>query len=737
MVERVEPRSALARAGIQAGDRLLTWERRPNSPTDLQGARGSIGSVFDWMWLTVEQAPRGALVLTGERDGETTVFEVLEGSWEADVRPAMSQALLARHLTGKDLATQGNSVEGVRRWREAIQLAEEEDHWSLQCWLFLRIGEVLAAAGEDPSDVIQQAFTIARDPASQVAVREAAGEFYSGLDDVEAAESHFRAGLELSQAVWGESLQVAHGRRLLGKAAWQRGELAQAKGHFSKALEIQLKLSPSSLATAESLNALGTVAAMRGELRSASKFFRRGLRIKEDLEPESLSVAYSLNNLGALALDRGDLQEAAGYLERALQIKQDLAPQSATVAESLDNLGGLTASQGDLELAQEYWRRSLAIRENLPGEQLLVADSLNNLGIAAFERGSLELAGRHWQEAVHIKQRLAPASLSLAHSLNNLGELAHRRGRLELAAQYYEEALRIKEMRAPAGLDVAFSLHNLGLLAAVRQQPETAKRYFEKALEIRSELVPGSSLEADSLSRLALLHEKNGRPDLAEDYLDRSLRALDQQISKLGGSPDAKGRLRARHKSIYRHSVRLQVDLNNPEKAFALLERSRGQSFLELLAEREIDFSADLPAGLESARSRNSALYDRTVEELATLSPFDEEQRVQELLGEQRMLRRERQRIAQEIRRAAPRLAALHYPQTLDFEAARQALDGTAAMLSYSVGEERTDLFIVSKDSGLNVKKIGLGEEELRSHVERFRELIRLSVPGSQRGARV
>ncbi len=53
----------LEAADLEAGDVLLAWERG-------EAARGEIASAFDWLWLVVEQAPRGTVVLTGERRRE-------------------------------------------------------------------------------------------------------------------------------------------------------------------------------------------------------------------------------------------------------------------------------------------------------------------------------------------------------------------------------------------------------------------------------------------------------------------------------------------------------------------------------------------------------------------------------------------------------------------------------------------------------------------------------------------
>ena len=77
--EGVGKGSALEKAGVRTGDVVLWWERPPSPPAHPETERGTIDSVFDWLWLEVEQAPLGMVKLFGERDGEYRFFEVAIG----------------------------------------------------------------------------------------------------------------------------------------------------------------------------------------------------------------------------------------------------------------------------------------------------------------------------------------------------------------------------------------------------------------------------------------------------------------------------------------------------------------------------------------------------------------------------------------------------------------------------------------------------------------------------------
>ena len=56
-------------------------------------------------------------------------------------------------------------------------------------------------------------------------------------------------------------------------------------------------------------------------------------------------------------------------------------------------------------------------------------------------------------------------------------------------------------------------------------------------------------------------------------------------------------------------------------------------------------------------------------------------------------------------------------------------------MLSYSVGEEQTDLSVVSFEGGLRVETLAIDEKDLQRQVNEVRELIRRALPGDETGA--
>ncbi len=777
VVEEVGELTALERADLRAGDKLLSWRRLPG-PTDPEGAAGELTSPFDWFLLTVEQAPRGTVQLTGRRAGEDRSFEITPGPWEAEVRPRMSDASLRDYVRGLEHYENGDPAEAAARW---MTIASATEDWRLRCWILLQLGGMWAEEKdwEQAHAAYRSALAEAPEPSPKAVLWQLIGQTYEQQSDFESALQAYNSLRKIREKTLGEeSLAFAEALHFLGEVAWKRGDLEQMTEYSEQALEIRQELAPGSLIVAQTLNNLGIVPLHRGDLERATDFFQRALdiqqelapgrpilgsslanlgtvffyqgdldratellerslEIKQTLEPESLSVASSLQNLGGIALSRGDLDQALGFVESALEMRQKLVPDGLPVAQSLNHLGLIAAKRGNWDRATDLFQRALDIQKRLAPDNPDLATSLHNLAGMARERGDPDRAFEYYQQALEIHQRLAPDSLFEARSLNSLGYLARERGDLEAAADIYQRALGICQRLAPNSLDMAVSLYGLGVVAWEDGDPERAAGFCQRALEIQTELAPSSAGIAETLHQLALLHLRKSPPEpaAAAGLLRRALEALDSQLSQLGGSHDVRAGFRARHHEYYRLALDVQVQLGQPDIAFHTLERSRARSFLEQLGERDSVFTVDIPEDLDQERRRVAVRFDRAQKQLARLNPQDHGPRVEGLQVSLRRLRDEARDIEEKIRRASPRLAALQYPQPLDLEATRAALDPGTLMLSYSVGETSTLLFAVAPDGTFRIATLALGRDDLRGEVQLMRGLIEQATPGSSLGA--
>jgi CHAT domain-containing protein/Tfp pilus assembly protein PilF len=593
--------------------------------------------------------------------------------------------------------------------------------------------------------------------------------------DLDQAEKLLRDALSLQRQLAPASLPLANTLNSLGAVVFSRGEIGETRQLWEEALAIQERLKPNSLElaatvsnlavlisdsgdldTAErlirraleirqlhdpdgldlavSFTNLGNVLHAQGQLGEAERFFQLAMEIEVKRAPGGLEVAGSLVNLGTVASDRGDLDRAEDYYQKALRIIEKTAPHSDEMASTLNNLCNVISRRGALDLAEDYCRRALSIWEQLRGkESLRVALVLNNLGTLAWERHDLPRATEYFQRSLDIKQKVTePDSLTISFALANMGAVAGERGDLAAAENYYRRTLDIRQRRAPESLDVADVFGNLATIAWKRGEIDAALDLSRQALSIQEKLAPGSREEAETLQGLGSVLRKKGQNAEAEHYLFRAVEALENQIGRLGGSYQDEATFRIGHDFYYRELVGLLVERGQPEEAFHVLERYRARAFLQMIAERDLNFSG-VPAELEGRRRRIEAAYDRTQQAIAELDPREQQAEIDVLLAELRGFRHQDEEVGVAIRKASPRLARLRYPIPLDLHAAQQALDPGTLMLSYSVGEESTLVFAVFSRGPVEVYRVPVGRAELERRVEFFRNLIVAPAPPSER----
>ncbi len=543
--------------------------------------------------------------------------------------------------------------------------------------------------------------------------------------DLALAEQYYRRALELRESRPADPLLVAASLSDLGEVAKRRGDLAAAEELHGRALEIRSRAEPAGLEVAWSLNNLGAVAFMRGDLASAEELFARSLAVKQRLAGDSLDVAMGLSNLGAVAATRGDLACAEGHFRRALSIAERRAPGSVSVAARLSNLGAMYLDRGDLTAAAENLRRALDLWSRLAPDSPDLTLNLNNLGVVLARLGDLAGAEACHRRALAIRERVAPDSLDVAVSLTNLGHVHRDRGEPGQAEACYLRALSIKDARVPGSLTVAATLGALGTVALGRGDLEEAEQLLLRSLEIRRRRAPGTTAEAESLHDLGLVARTAGRREDALGYLAAAVDAVEAQQERLGGSAETRAMFRRDFVAYYRDCLELLLDLGRPEQAFHVLERSRAQAFLLMLAERDLVFSADIPPELDRRRRVARATCDRLAGQLARLSDRAAPDLQRHLLEQLELARQTRWEVDEEVRVACPRLAALGRSEPLTLDGVRANLAPGTVLLAYAVGKRATHLFCVGPGrEDFAVHSLPLAEEELRVKVARFRNHV-------------
>jgi tetratricopeptide (TPR) repeat protein len=495
VVEAVAAVSGPEMAGVREGDVFHAWTRLANPPIHPEPDSGKLESPFDWQWMEIEQAPRGTVELRGERQGEPLVLQVPIGLWEAQVRPVLPAELEDLYRRGKELVDQEKIEEGVTCWQQLAERARESENWRLPAWIWMRIATALdkADSPEKAATAYDTALRESRDPLSRIMVLDAMGRSFEWQQRLDEAEAIYRSSLELKEATWGESLQVARSKRYLGSIAWYRAEASSQRHHWAAveeqiegALAIEEKWAPGGLAVARSLHDLGEITLQQKDWKKAVTYFDRSLSISRVLQPVSPALAETLLSLGRVANIYGEKEKAEPLYQQALSALGQAPPPSLLMTDILNHLGDEAWGRGDWVEAEDYYQRSLLMMSKLAPESPDMWIILNNLGVGALSLIDLDSAEEYFKRALDLLQ-LAPgkAALILAH----LGRVAGGRGDFASAERYLREALALLEqnnlqLRGPGFEGVIWE--NLGHLAMERGDLAAAENYFQRIKKIES-----------------------------------------------------------------------------------------------------------------------------------------------------------------------------------------------------------------------------------------------------------
>jgi CHAT domain-containing protein/Tfp pilus assembly protein PilF len=674
-----------SKAGLQTGDRILTYDGKPlSSPAAFDALQENTFGKKD-------------VILQVRRGLDTINLKVPAGTLETQVRPKLPANAAKLYEEGKLALKSGRTKEAIAKWEAAAKLAAEP-------WLWSRVGQTLQTQRqwEQARQAHLTAWNLLEkggDAAAKSKTLSALGWCSESQSQFAAAAKWYEQSRQVDLAARNE-MWVAEDLQGLGNVAYDRSDLPTAQEDFSRALTIRERLVPDSLEVARSLNGLGKAARKLGDFVAAQRYFDRALAISDRLAPNLLDVAESLNGLGNTAVNQGDALAAQSYATRALTLRDQLEPNSSDVAASLTILGLAALTRIDLRAAQDSFARALKIDEALAPNSLSTAKVLNNLGLTAKAQGNMEAAQSYIKRALAIEVRLAPNSLELADSFVKLGDVAYRLHNLDEAEGYEKRALAIQERLAPNSLDAADSLQMLCHVALERDDRPAAESICQRALMSYERFAPDSVQARGVLNRLGVLAIRERRFSEAQTYFTRAIRVVESQRRRIP-SADARAAPFAVYHEDYEGLVESLLALNDIPAAFAASEEARARSLLDLLNEALVDVRQGVePTLLEHEQHLQQSLNAKAQSQSKLLSGKHSEQEAAAAANEIDAVTVEYYEVEAAIRTASPRYAALTKPPALSSEyIQRQVLDKDSLLLEYSLGEDASVLFAVSRDA--------------------------------------
>ena len=356
------------------------------------------------------------------------------------------------------------------------------------------------------------------------------------------------------------------------------------------------------------------------------------------------------------------------------------------------------------------------------------------MGRVEYLKGNLDEAKKHFQNVLDATVSGLPLVGKLGQTRRyrtaartSLGDVAFRQGQYVEAAKFYDAAAR--GAREDNRLDLMWPAQrgtgkSLWYQAAFEKDQKRAARLREDSLASYRqaldtiEAVREGSLRADEARTSFLATTEDVYKEASGALAEMALAGLSAAAPGTANSPATTPPLEGQA-------------LAYAAEALAVVERGRARSLLDMLSEAGAEITEGVPADLLRQKQENQRRQQEIAALLTGVNLGGEQPKksLEELQAELDQLQNDFDSIENRIRSASPRYAALTAPKPLTLEEIRrQVLDDDTALLEYTLGDERSYLFAVTR-AGVTLSRLP-GRPEIERQVTAFRQQI---IPASLR----
>lgn len=450
---------------------------------------------------------------------------------------------------------------------------------------------------------------------------------------------------------------------------------------------------------------------MLGETEQALKYFQLSIAAAEKLPAEEnhkdRGVAYAA--LAGFYLKIGEKQKAIEYLNKSIPMWR-IGSHNVHGAFDIDGearstlwLGSLHASLGDSDRAVDYFNKAASVWRKT-SDLVWLPRALDSLGQVQFQSGDFAGALATFNEGLQISKQSGSREND-GYGLANVGQVELSLGSFQDALGHLQRALSLMESIGNRG-GQAYVLSKLGLLARAQGNFSDAINYFNQTVGLREATLDREGT-ADALYQLAVSQRDLGDLETAQGNIKRALGLIEFVRSSFPGQEMRSGYL-SNTRRYYEFNIDLLMRMHDRDpsggfeaKAFEASEQTRARNLLETLFASGKDIRQGVPDELlQRERAVAQRLKAKSEYQTRLLSRSHSQEQERQAAKDVSDLTDEYREIEAAIRVASPRYAELTQPQPLTLsEIQAQALDPDTVLLEYSLGEDRSFLWLVTDNA--------------------------------------
>jgi CHAT domain-containing protein len=486
----------------------------------------------------------------------------------------------------------------------------------------------------------------------------------------------------------------------MGIACARLNEFRTALDYFDSALSLARKSGDRKLEAATE-TFLGGMHDVLGNVKDALDHYNQALTLSRESQNRS-AEANTLNNIGKIYNDMADWQKALEYYLQALPLHRTLGNQRSE-ARALQNIGRAFQMLGEPKQAQGYFQQSLLINRSL-NEKSLVAEVLTLAGSAYWDSGETQKAFENYNQALALEQEFGSRGLEEGNTLDSIGTAYSSLGEATKALDYHRRALDLRRATKDRRRE-GISLNNLGHVYNQLNQPAQAIESYNQALAILRDI---GDLNNVALALLGSARAESllGNPETANKRIAESL-ALIETVRARAGSQQFRASYLASMDKAYEFQINLLMQLHGKDaaagydaEALRASERGRARSLTEMLNEAHINIRQGVGSDLISKEQElKQQLNAKAQRQIQLKAQKGSEREIATLDNEIGALEEDYRQTQATIRKNSPQYAALTQPQPLGLKEIQQQLDPDTVLLEYSLGDERSYVWVVTPDS--------------------------------------
>ncbi len=478
------------------------------------------------------------------------------------------------------------------------------------------------------------------------------------------------------------------------------GEKQKALTFYNQALPLSQQVGDKG-GEARTLNNIGSVYSSLGEKQKALTFYNQALPVFQQVGDKE-GEATTLNNIGLVYDSLGEKQKALTLYNQALPVFQQVGDKEGE-ATILNNIGLVYNSLGEKQKALTLYNQALPLSQQV-GDKTGEARTLSNIGSVYSSLGEKQKALTFLNQALPLIQQVGEKG-GEATILKGIGLVYNSLGEKQKALTFYNQALPLFQQVGDKGGE-ATTLNNIGSVYSSLGEKQKALTLYNQTL-LLDQQVGDKGGEAGTFYNIASLKRSQGNLTESLTFIEKSLEIIEDLRTKVDSAE-----LRTSYFATVQDRYQLYIDLlmqlhqQQPNqgydaKAFHASERSRARTLLELLNEASINIRQGIDPQLTTAeRQLQKQLNIIETQRIRLLSGEYTPEQKANIEQTRDQLIDEYDKLRDKIRTTSPNYAALTQPQPLTLkEVQQQVLDNDTLLLQYSLGEEASYLWAVTKES--------------------------------------